>query len=254
MNVVGTLGALVSRPDDQGRRLKQRKPENYYELIGDDFDRFMSDYDVERRVVLMRRLWPDDASGPYLEVGCGTGAVTSGMVDLVAGATVTDISARLAADVGSRFGLPHQPADATALPFADGTFGMVYSSECIEHTPDPAAAIGEMLRVCRPGGAVLFTSPNRIWYPVVRSAQVLKLRKFQGNEKFLSADQMVAAVRIGGGSVTGISGCHLLPWQVPGIKRVLPKADAHGDHLYRFMINIAVCARKNDGRDSAAMS
>ena len=224
--------------------MRNRKPENYYELIGEDFDRFMSDYDVERRISLMRRLWPTDATGPMLEVGCGTGAVTRGVIDLTDHLTVTDLSALLARRVGSALGVQHAAADATALPFPDCSFAMVYSSECIEHTPDPTGAVREMLRVCTPGGYVLITTPNKLWYPVVRGAQLLKMRKFQGNETFLSPDELIQAVKPHG-SVLSIDGCHVLPWQLPTAKRWLPRFDRHGRNLYRLMINIAVCVRKN---------
>lgn len=225
--------------------MAKRKPENYYELIGEDFDRFMSDYDVERRVALIRKLWPSDSSGPMLEVGCGTGAVTRGVLDLTSQLTVTDISAALAQKVGESLGVQHAAADATALPFADDSFSMVYSSECIEHTPNPAQAVHEMLRVCAPGGYVLITTPNKLWYPVVRGAQLLRVRKFQGNERFLSPDELVEAARPYG-SILSADGCHALPWQLPTAKRWLPHIDNHSRRLYRFMINIAVCVQKGN--------
>jgi ubiquinone/menaquinone biosynthesis C-methylase UbiE len=47
----------------------------------------------------------------------------------------------------------HQ-ADAESLPFADGSFDFVYSWGVVHHTPDPARAIREIVRVARPGGRV----------------------------------------------------------------------------------------------------
>jgi ubiquinone/menaquinone biosynthesis C-methylase UbiE len=43
-------------------------------------------------------------------------------------------------------------ADATRLPFADGTFDVVYSSGVLHHVPDMRAACSEAVRVLRPGG------------------------------------------------------------------------------------------------------
>ena len=45
--------------------------------------------------------------------------------------------------------------DGAALPFADGVFDVTYSSNVVEHVPDPVAMCGEMLRVTRPGGLVV---------------------------------------------------------------------------------------------------
>lgn len=44
--------------------------------------------------------------------------------------------------------------DAHYLPFRDGTFDLVHTNS-IEHFPDPASCVEEMLRVLRPGGLLL---------------------------------------------------------------------------------------------------
>lgn len=51
--------------------------------------------------------------------------------------------------------------DATRLPFADGSFDRVITSEVLEHIPADTAAIAELVRVLRPGGAFACTVPNR---------------------------------------------------------------------------------------------
>ena len=47
--------------------------------------------------------------------------------------------------------------DGTAIPFADSSFDVVYSSNVAEHIPDWREMGGEMLRVCRPGGLVVLS-------------------------------------------------------------------------------------------------
>ncbi len=228
----------------------ERKSELYYEEIGDDFDRFMSDYDVERRAALIGDLF-DEAYGTAkpvgrtLEIGCGTGAITATYRHRVDALLVTDISARLAAQVGEAHHAESQAEDATDLSFEPETFEVVVSSECIEHCPDPVRAVDEMVRVLEPGGVLILTTPNRLWLPVVVAAQRLKLRPFQGNEVFLGYRQLAKAVEAAGADVIHQTGCHLLPWQVPGIKPLLRKIDRHGDRLGPVMINQAVFARKH---------
>lgn len=41
------------------------------------------------------------------------------------------------------------------LPFVDGAFDVVYSSNVLEHVSDPWAVADEMVRVARPGGTVV---------------------------------------------------------------------------------------------------
>ena len=53
--------------------------------------------------------------------------------------------------------------DATALPFADGTFDAVVTSEVLEHIPDDTGALGELTRVLRTGGVLAATVPT--WLP-----------------------------------------------------------------------------------------
>jgi SAM-dependent methyltransferase len=63
-------------------------------------------------------------------------------------------------------------ADASRLPFADGTFDLVTANMVVEHLDDPEAQFREVARVLRPGGAFLFHTPNDRSY-IVRAARLL---------------------------------------------------------------------------------
>src|SRR6187200_1128651 len=52
--------------------------------------------------------------------------------------------------------------DARSLPFPDDTFDVVITSEVLEHIQDDVAAIGEMVRVLRPGGRFAATVPAQL--------------------------------------------------------------------------------------------
>lgn len=47
-----------------------------------------------------------------------------------------------------------EQADAQALPFAEGSFDLVFCRSALHHFADPAGVVAEMLRVCQPGGRV----------------------------------------------------------------------------------------------------
>jgi SAM-dependent methyltransferase len=50
-------------------------------------------------------------------------------------------------------------ASITDLPFPTASFDLVCAFDVIEHVEDDARAVSEMMRVCRPGGAVAVTVP-----------------------------------------------------------------------------------------------
>ncbi len=57
--------------------------------------------------------------------------------------------------------------DARALPFADDSFAVVTLFDVLEHIEEHELAVAEALRVTRPGGAILVSTPAADWhYPV----------------------------------------------------------------------------------------
>ena len=59
---------------------------------------------------------------------------------------------------------PEIVADGHDLPFPDGEFGFVLSTEMLEHVKDPKRVAAELMRVLRPNGRLLLTT--RFVYPV----------------------------------------------------------------------------------------
>lgn len=107
--------------------------------------------------LLIERVRPQP-SERVLDVACGTGAVTRLAAQRVGpGGTVvgTDISpAMLAAARRASEGMSIEwrEADATALPFADGSFDLVLCQQGLQFFPDRLAGLREMRRVLVPGG------------------------------------------------------------------------------------------------------
>jgi hypothetical protein len=93
-----------------------------------------------------------------LDVGCAEGYFMEAIRDRF-GADLwgVDLSTAMLAKAHDKHGLEVAAAEATRLPFADGSFDLVYSTEVIEHVLDPDLMITEMRRVSR--GTVLFTTP-----------------------------------------------------------------------------------------------
>jgi SAM-dependent methyltransferase len=99
------------------------------------------------------------SGGRWLDVGCGTGALSETILGLTLPSEVVgvDPSADYIAyarshvlDLRAHFDV----GDARALPFAVEAFDGVVSGLVLNFVPDPAAAVTEMARVARPGGTV----------------------------------------------------------------------------------------------------
>lgn len=65
--------------------------------------------------------------------------------------------------------------DIYDLPYQDEEFDKIILSEVLEHLPDDVSALLEVRRVCKPGGILLITVPNRnypfLWDPINKTLE-----------------------------------------------------------------------------------
>ena len=96
-----------------------------------------------------------------LDVGCGKGRFLKAIRELRPGTTCAgvDISPALLRHVPE--GIAALPGSLEAIPCADDGFDVVFSVEAIEHSPNPEAAVAEMVRVTRPGGCIVIIDKHR---------------------------------------------------------------------------------------------
>lgn len=119
-------------PNDHSRQVNAR----YY------LDNVMSGPDPPRRV---------------LDLGCGAG----NSVDAFRGHDASidwvgvDIADSQEARARRRDDATFVTYDGIRVPFPDGSFDLVYSSQVLEHVPDPQAHLREIARVLRPGGRLI---------------------------------------------------------------------------------------------------
>jgi ubiquinone/menaquinone biosynthesis C-methylase UbiE len=96
-----------------------------------------------------------------LDVACGPGILACALAGRARHVTGIDITPAMIEQARARqaatghANLSWHVGDATALPFADNQFDRVTTRYSFHHMPDPAAALAEMARVCRPGGRIV---------------------------------------------------------------------------------------------------
>ncbi len=97
-----------------------------------------------------------------LDVGCGTGGTLDALADLgtVCGA---DRSADAIAFCRRRGHTTLSRCRAEALAFANDSFDVAVCCDVFEHLVDDLGAMGEVLRVLKPGGVAIITVPAYQW-------------------------------------------------------------------------------------------
>jgi ubiquinone/menaquinone biosynthesis C-methylase UbiE len=111
----------------------------------------------ELRARVQQLLAPLDGSERVLDSGCGAGALAFALAPLVESVVGVDVSADLIA-AGRELAPANcdlQVGDATALPFAYGSFDVAGCMRVLHHVRRPELVVSELARVTRPGGRIL---------------------------------------------------------------------------------------------------
>jgi 2-polyprenyl-3-methyl-5-hydroxy-6-metoxy-1,4-benzoquinol methylase len=219
-----------------------------HDRLGDKFAQAISDYDTSRRLsVLIHEFLPHGliAGKSVLDVGTGLGFFAEELQRNGANVTAIDIGSGLVDRVRQRVGCKCLILDALELSahFGTAVFDVVLSSECIEHTPSPEQALREMCRVLKPGGYLSVSTPNRVWYPIVKAATLLRLRPYNGLENFSTFQSIRNILESEDMSILREKGLHLLPFQLP-LRPLSRWCDENAQALRSCMINLCVFAQK----------
>jgi demethylmenaquinone methyltransferase/2-methoxy-6-polyprenyl-1,4-benzoquinol methylase len=136
----------------------------FYKYLSKVYDRinpFVWNKEMRAEALAMLSIEDDDH---VLDVGCGTGFGTEGLLEYTDNIHGLDQSRHQLQKAYAKFGkrgpVRFYRGDAERLPFADDTFDVVWSSGSIEYWPNPVDALEECRRVTAPGGQVLIVGPD----------------------------------------------------------------------------------------------
>lgn len=98
-------------------------------------------------------------TGYLLDVGGGTGRVSTAIRDLVDKVVIADVSFGML-DKADRDSLKPVCGGSESLPFADNSFERVIMVDALHHVIHHADSAREMFRVLKPGGMLVIEEPD----------------------------------------------------------------------------------------------
>lgn len=128
-----------------------------FDVAASAYDAFMGRYSrlLVGQMIELAGLQRGDRA---VDVGCGPGALTAGLVKRLGADHVAAVDPSEPFVTAARARLPGVDvhlAAAESLPFADATFDAALAQLVVHFMTDPVAGIREMARVTRPGGVVV---------------------------------------------------------------------------------------------------
>lgn len=161
-------------------------------------------YWFRRHEIAYAALLPRCAGRVVLEAGAGEGYGADMIADVAARVIGVDYDETAVAHIRSRYPrVDMRQANLAALPLPDESVDVVVNFQVIEHLWDQAQFLRECLRVLRPGGELLISTPNRITFSPGRDTP---LNPFHTRE--LNAAELDELLVEAGFTVTRMAGVH----------------------------------------------
>ncbi|MFI7666670.1 class I SAM-dependent methyltransferase [Nocardia sp. NPDC049526] len=161
-------------------------------------------YWFRRHEIVYARLLERCAGKTVLEAGSGEGYGANMIADVAAEVIGLDYDTSAVEHVRARYPRVEMiQGNLAALPLEDESVDVVVNFQVIEHLWDQGQFIRECLRVLRPGGELLISTPNRITFSPGRDTP---LNPFHTRE--LDADELTELLVDAGFRVTLMSGVH----------------------------------------------
>jgi len=116
-----------------------------------------------REVSLIFRRCPDKVFEAALELGAGDGYQSRLLVRYVGRLVVTDIRWHTMEKLNARIEQRICDAESVEAYFHEGEFDLVYSSNLLEHLPNPGSALRGIFKVLKNDGITIHIMPSQFW-------------------------------------------------------------------------------------------
>jgi SAM-dependent methyltransferase len=200
--------------------MKESRKEHWEAFWADADDLSLEDvYDNGGRI--LRELFRicEPAGKRILEVGAGSGRDSVALAKAGAEVITLDYSPRSLelirkTSIGAGVEIGMVGGDGLQLPFADGSFDVVFHQGLLEHFRDPMVMLHEHQRVLKPGGLLLVDVPQRWHYYTIGKHILMAMNKwFAGWETEFSVGELEGMIRRAELEVVHAYG----DWMVPGM-------------------------------------
>jgi ubiquinone/menaquinone biosynthesis C-methylase UbiE len=127
---------------------------------------------VRKKAIAAAGVRPDQIAA---DIGAGSGFVTEGLVQEGLRVIAVDQSAAMLNEMQRKFSpldtIEYRVGQGDSLPLEDEAVDYVFANMYLHHVESPARAIGEMVRILRPGGKLVITDLDEHAFEFLRTEQ-----------------------------------------------------------------------------------
>lgn len=155
----------------------------HFDFLAPIYDRLIPASDPE----LFAKLLHLPVKGFFLDAGGGTGRVSFPLSSLVDQLVIIDLSAPMLKRAKAKGNAIPIRCEAETLPFKNGFFDRILVTDALHHFHNQHQAVGELIRILKPGGWMVIEEPD-VGRPLVRFLAIIEKIALMGSRFFSAED------------------------------------------------------------------